>query len=196
MDEVRFTFRLPALVAFVNKKEVNQPTNNQLIDCPLGVANENSNSCYLRVRQHLKCKFKLTIDYRFGLFIDGSTQTEEILVSSDRSRSGRKEKLTKLFSRKLRSCCTVELLKRRLPMLVWLPKYKLSSLWMDLLAGFTVALTAIPQSIAYGAVAGLPVEVLLNTCDSNKIIIRSFLSFSMACTLRLLVPSFMLFLAQ
>ena len=53
-------------------------------------------------------------------------------------------------------------------MLVWLPKYKLSSLWMDLLAGFTVALTAIPQSIAYGAVAGLPVEVLLNACDSNK----------------------------
>lgn len=58
--------------------------------------------------------------------------------------------------------CTVNLLKRRLPFLIWLPSYTLKSAFHDCIAGFTVALTAIPQGIAYGAVAGLPVEVLFS----------------------------------
>ena len=55
--------------------------------------------------------------------------------------------------------CTTELLKRRFPFLQWAPSYTFRSIFHDAIAGFTVALTAIPQGIAYGAVAGLPVEV-------------------------------------
>jgi sodium-independent sulfate anion transporter 11 len=67
--------------------------------------------------------------------------------------------------RRIRKTCTTKLLKRRLPMIEWLPKYTLQSLFHDCMAGFTVALTAIPQGIAYGAVAGVPVEVRVH----NKI---------------------------
>lgn len=55
--------------------------------------------------------------------------------------------------------CTKGLLRRRLPFLQWAPTYTFRSIFHDCIAGFTVALTAIPQGIAYGAVAGLPVQV-------------------------------------
>lgn len=55
--------------------------------------------------------------------------------------------------------CTIQLLKQRLPILQWMPQYTLQAAFRDFLAGFTVALTAIPQGIAYGAVAGVPIEV-------------------------------------
>uniref|UniRef100_A0A3P8VGX0 Solute carrier family 26 member 11 n=1 Tax=Cynoglossus semilaevis TaxID=244447 RepID=A0A3P8VGX0_CYNSE len=45
-----------------------------------------------------------------------------------------------------------------LPILSWLPRYKLKWLQMDLLAGATVGLTAVPQVLAYAEVAGLPLE--------------------------------------
>ncbi|CAK9816044.1 Sodium-independent sulfate anion transporter [Anthophora plagiata] len=48
--------------------------------------------------------------------------------------------------------------KRRLPILSWLRAYTLPWLLRDVLAGFTVGLTAIPQGIAYGIVAGLSPE--------------------------------------
>ncbi|KAL2711530.1 sodium-independent sulfate anion transporter [Vespula squamosa] len=48
--------------------------------------------------------------------------------------------------------------KRRLPIFAWLPKYKLTWLVQDALAGLTVGLTAIPQGIAYAIVAGLSPE--------------------------------------
>ncbi|XP_076235695.1 sodium-independent sulfate anion transporter [Calliopsis andreniformis] len=48
--------------------------------------------------------------------------------------------------------------KRRLPILSWSTTYKLAWLPQDVLAGFTVGLTAIPQGIAYGIVAGLNPE--------------------------------------
>ncbi|XP_034935645.1 sodium-independent sulfate anion transporter-like isoform X2 [Chelonus insularis] len=48
--------------------------------------------------------------------------------------------------------------KRRFPILDWIPKYKPSWLLQDTLAGITVGLTAIPQGIAYGVVAGLGPE--------------------------------------
>lgn len=47
---------------------------------------------------------------------------------------------------------------RRLPVLSWLPRYQISWLLQDALAGITVGLTAIPQGIAYGVVAGLNPE--------------------------------------
>ncbi|XP_020300305.1 sodium-independent sulfate anion transporter-like isoform X2 [Pseudomyrmex gracilis] len=44
---------------------------------------------------------------------------------------------------------------RRLPFLGWAPRYKPTWLLQDALAGITVGLTAVPQGIAYGTVAGL-----------------------------------------
>lgn len=49
-----------------------------------------------------------------------------------------------------------EICLNRVPILKWLPTYKLNYLFHDFVAGFTVGLTAIPQGIAYAIVAGLP----------------------------------------
>lgn len=57
------------------------------------------------------------------------------------------------------SCAGMKLLRRRIPILAWLPQYSLSKLLQDALAGTTVGLTAIPQGIAYAVVAGLPPQV-------------------------------------
>ncbi|KAM7393851.1 hypothetical protein PAMP_020688 [Pampus punctatissimus] len=57
-----------------------------------------------------------------------------------------------------RGCCSCSTLKAWLPILSWLPRYKLKWLQMDVLAGLTVGLTAVPQALAYAEVAGLPVQ--------------------------------------
>ncbi|CAB3238020.1 unnamed protein product [Arctia plantaginis] len=59
-------------------------------------------------------------------------------------------------ARRARACCSTKTLKRRLPILEWLPKYSLSNGLSDVIAGITVGLTVIPQAIAYAGVAGLP----------------------------------------
>ncbi|XP_035031665.1 sodium-independent sulfate anion transporter [Hippoglossus stenolepis] len=55
-------------------------------------------------------------------------------------------------------CCSYNTLKAWLPILSWLPRYRLKWLQMDLLAGITVGLTTVPQALAYAEVAGLPVQ--------------------------------------
>uniref|UniRef100_A0A8D0DHI3 Sodium-independent sulfate anion transporter n=1 Tax=Salvator merianae TaxID=96440 RepID=A0A8D0DHI3_SALMN len=50
------------------------------------------------------------------------------------------------------------IVRKRLPILTWLPKYSLQWLQADLVAGLTVGLTVVPQALAYAAVAGLPVQ--------------------------------------
>ncbi|XP_026840279.1 sodium-independent sulfate anion transporter isoform X1 [Drosophila persimilis] len=78
---------------------------------------------------------------------------------------------------KARSCCSMRSVHRFLPVTDWLPKYQLNFLPMDIVAGLTVGLTAVPQAIAYGVVADLPpayglysafmggfVYILLGTC--------------------------------
>ncbi len=50
----------------------------------------------------------------------------------------------------------------RLPVLSWLPKYTAEDALGDLVAGVTVGLTVIPQSLAYSNIAGLPAEVANN----------------------------------
>ncbi|KAK6300855.1 hypothetical protein J4Q44_G00289530 [Coregonus suidteri] len=59
---------------------------------------------------------------------------------------------------RLASCCSYRTLQAWLPILTWLPKYRLSWLQMDLIAGLTVGLTTVPQALAYAEVAGLPVQ--------------------------------------
>lgn len=53
-------------------------------------------------------------------------------------------------------CCSRADLRRRLPVLAWLPNYSLRWLRMDVIAGLSVGLTVIPQALAYAEVAGLP----------------------------------------
>ncbi|XP_043279166.1 sodium-independent sulfate anion transporter [Venturia canescens] len=57
---------------------------------------------------------------------------------------------------KARSICTTKVLYKRLPILRWLPKYNGEDALGDFVAGITVGLTVIPQSLAYSTVAGLP----------------------------------------
>ncbi|XP_025114550.1 sodium-independent sulfate anion transporter-like [Pomacea canaliculata] len=73
-------------------------------------------------------------------------QTEEVPTSL-RVRRKVKESCRKCFSMKT--------LKRKLPIIQWLPKYRLNHFQCDLIAGLTVGLTVIPQGLAYAVVAGL-----------------------------------------
>ncbi|XP_076168047.1 epidermal stripes and patches [Ptiloglossa arizonensis] len=58
--------------------------------------------------------------------------------------------------RRFRSTCTKKTVYKRLPILRWLPRYSGPDALGDLVAGVTVGLTVIPQSLAYANVAGLP----------------------------------------
>lgn len=78
--------------------------------------------------------------------------------TSDKSKS-RTEGWRKRTKSKFQNTFTIELLKRRLPIVTWLPTYNWSMFTYDIIAGITVGLTTIPQSIAYAAVAGLPLQV-------------------------------------
>ncbi|CAH0718789.1 unnamed protein product, partial [Brenthis ino] len=57
-----------------------------------------------------------------------------------------------------KNTCNIKTLKKRLPIVEWLPKYNFTTLIQDIIAGITVGLTAIPQGIAYAIVAGLSPE--------------------------------------
>ncbi|CAG9783519.1 unnamed protein product [Diatraea saccharalis] len=58
----------------------------------------------------------------------------------------------------VKKMCNEKVLKKRVPIIGWLPKYNFVFFLQDIIAGVTVALTAIPQGIAYAVIAGLPPE--------------------------------------
>ncbi|XP_017790276.1 PREDICTED: sodium-independent sulfate anion transporter-like [Habropoda laboriosa] len=58
--------------------------------------------------------------------------------------------------RRCRSICTKKTILKRIPILNWLPRYNGQDAIGDLVAGVTVGLTVIPQSLAYANVADLP----------------------------------------
>lgn len=62
-------------------------------------------------------------------------------------------------NRRVKAMCTKKTLYKRLPILSWLPRYNAQDALGDLMAGITVGLTVIPQSLAYSSVAGLPPQV-------------------------------------
>lgn len=66
--------------------------------------------------------------------------------------------MTISLRKRLRKSCSVKTMKKKLPIVEWLPQYKVTTLIQDIIAGITVGLTAIPQGIAYAVVAGLSPE--------------------------------------
>lgn len=46
--------------------------------------------------------------------------------------------------------------KRRVPLIAWLPRYKLGNLVSDFIAGVTVGIYNVPQAMSYSTLAGLP----------------------------------------
>jgi hypothetical protein len=69
--------------------------------------------------------------------------------------------ITSCIQTEVSEMCTKEFVHRRFPVTTWLPQYTFSTLVQDMLAGLTVALTLIPQSIAYAEVAGLHPQVYI-----------------------------------
>lgn len=69
--------------------------------------------------------------------------------------------------RKAQNACTKKMMYKRLPILNWLPKYDTSCAIGDLVAGMTVGLTLIPQSMAYANIAGEKDFSSLNTAKNN-----------------------------
>jgi len=53
-------------------------------------------------------------------------------------------------------------LAKRCPIISWIPSYSKEDAISDLIAGITVGLTIVPQSMAYAAIAGLSPEVCTN----------------------------------
>lgn len=64
------------------------------------------------------------------------------------------------FKRSTKELCSVKTVKKRLPIISWLPEYNTTKLIQDIIAGITVGLTAIPQGIAYAVVAGLSLNMV------------------------------------
>lgn len=54
----------------------------------------------------------------------------------------------------------IKFVYRRLPILIWAPKYNTNQLISDCIAGITVALTVMPQALAYATLAGLEPQVI------------------------------------
>lgn len=61
--------------------------------------------------------------------------------------------------------------QKRLPITQWLPRYTKEDIVADFIAGLTVGLTMIPQSVAYAGLAGLKPQYGTGTTLSLKPII-------------------------
>jgi len=81
--------------------------------------------------------------------IAGSTDEDEETEEEKRKQARRRKKDDG-------SSAMVKFLKAKMPILTWLPRMDRRSLMGDIVAGVTVGVMVIPQSMSYGAIAGLP----------------------------------------
>ncbi|XP_038068537.1 sodium-independent sulfate anion transporter-like isoform X1 [Patiria miniata] len=58
----------------------------------------------------------------------------------------------------VQSYCSKLSWQKRFPISIWLPRYRLPFLLHDFIAGLTVALTVLPQGLAYASIAKLPIQ--------------------------------------
>lgn len=56
----------------------------------------------------------------------------------------------------------MKIVHKRLPIFQWAPQYNSHKLVSDCIAGITVALTVMPQGLAYATLAGLEPQVIFN----------------------------------
>ncbi|CAG0890296.1 unnamed protein product [Darwinula stevensoni] len=97
-------------------------------------------------------------DRRSSLYLNGHEGDEGeagiLLESFDVEPLGPREWVTAC----LRRVCTVKTVQNKFPIIKWLPQYNIEKLAYDVIAGFTIGLTVIPQAIAYAAVATLELQ--------------------------------------
>lgn len=78
------------------------------------------------------------------------------------------------LSRGFKNCCSIKSIKSRLPIFIWLLKYKKFMFVQDLVAGLSVGLIAIPQSIAYAVIAGFSPEFGLYSAMASSFVYTIF----------------------
>ncbi|XP_047529589.1 sodium-independent sulfate anion transporter-like [Vanessa atalanta] len=79
---------------------------------------------------------------------DDKHASNDYILSDGGARDGWRAALRRRFNRKT--------LHKRIPITAWLPQYNAEKAIGDVIAGITVGLTVIPQSLAYSNIAGLP----------------------------------------
>ncbi|XP_026750250.2 sodium-independent sulfate anion transporter [Galleria mellonella] len=79
---------------------------------------------------------------------DDKHASNDYIISDGAPREGWRSALRRRINRKT--------LHKRIPITAWLPQYNTEKAVGDLIAGITVGLTVIPQSLAYSNIAGLP----------------------------------------
>ncbi|EDV91409.1 sodium-independent sulfate anion transporter [Drosophila grimshawi] len=144
------------------------------------------------VNQNLEAQFRSS-STDFILLTDHRTSKCRSLEQLEQAKQDIEPKPCMSYARR---AFRLKTLKKRLPILSWLPKYNRSDAIGDIIAGFTVGLTVIPQGLAYSGVVGLPPEsglygsflgcfvyVLLGTCKDNTIgstAVASLMTFQFA----------------
>lgn len=116
------------------------------------------------LNQNLEAQFRSTCtDYI--LITDHRTSKCKSLEQLEENESNIASRCSQYAS----SLCSMKTLKRRLPILKWLPRYSRNDALGDLVAGLTVGLTVIPQGLAYSGVVELPAQVSA-MCERAKYI--------------------------
>ncbi|PSN36843.1 Sodium-independent sulfate anion transporter [Blattella germanica] len=83
-------------------------------------------------------------------------EEDEFVVGNESDSDGPMQDMFNWVREKARKSFTKKVLYKRLPILTWVPRYNGQDAVGDLVAGITVGLTVIPQSLAYANIAGLP----------------------------------------
>ncbi|XP_073945721.1 epidermal stripes and patches isoform X2 [Choristoneura fumiferana] len=87
---------------------------------------------------------------------DDKTASNDYILSGSESGSGAGWRGWRGWGGALRRRLNRKTLHKRVPLTAWLPQYTGERALGDLIAGVTVGLTVIPQSLAYSNIAGLP----------------------------------------
>ncbi|XP_030370467.1 sodium-independent sulfate anion transporter [Scaptodrosophila lebanonensis] len=109
----------------------------------------------LEVNQNLEAHFQSSSSSDFIVITDHRTSKSKSL---EQLEAARQDNDANCCAPSLQNIFTMKTLKRRLPILSWLPKYSSTDAIGDLIAGITVGLTVIPQGLAYSGVVSLPPE--------------------------------------
>ncbi|XP_058443161.1 sodium-independent sulfate anion transporter-like isoform X1 [Malaya genurostris] len=88
--------------------------------------------------------------------LPGYRGSNDFILSDKKSTADQIREIGPWFRRKCKSIFRKKILYKRVPVLNWLPQYNADDAVGDLVAGFTVGLTVIPQALAYSSIAGLP----------------------------------------